>query len=219
MTNRKPTKTRAPCRNCKNSTNHEILYSKDAHDTVEENGIQFWSSDQVIQCCGCDEISFRHTNSCTEDIDYRTGELVVNEVFYPNRVEGRAPIDGHIAFPAKTRKIYQETLKALNQNAFILAAIGLRAIIESVCVEQKTPGSNLEKRIDELSNSGLLSKKQAEFLHAHRFMGNAAAHEMIAPKAADLIAALDIAETLLKTIYILPDIADGINGKKGQYPC
>jgi len=206
-------KIRVLCRNCKTSTNHDVLFSKDVHDTDEEDGIQYWSSDQVLRCCGCEDVSFRHTHQCTEDIDYDTGQLVVNEVLYPNRVEGRSAIDGYDEFPPKTRRIYQETLKALNQNAFILAAIGLRAIIESVCVEQKTPGKNLEKRIDQLADSGLLSKKQAAFLHAHRFIGNAAAHEMVAPKASELIAALDIAETLLKTIYILPDVANQLKPK------
>ncbi len=207
-------KDRVLCRNCKRLTNHEVLFSKDWHSMDGDDSIQLWSSDQVLMCCGCDEISFRHTDQCSEDIDYATGQLIVNEVIYPNRAEGRSAIDGYDEFPPKTRRIYQETLKALNQNAFILAAIGLRAIIESICVEQKTPGRNLEKRIGELADSGLLSKKQAEFLHAHRFIGNAAAHEMVAPKASELIAALDIAETLLKTIYILPDVANQLKPKQ-----
>lgn len=63
---------------------------------------------------------------------------------------------------------------------------------------------------------GWLSQKQAETLHMHRFMGNVAAHEIQAPKPQELIAALDIAETLLKTIYILPDMADSI--KTGRKP-
>jgi len=41
-------------------------------------------------------------------------------------------------------------------------------------------------------------------------MGNEAAHEMVAPKPEHLVAALDIAETLLKTIYVLPEMADKI---------
>lgn len=206
-------KIRVLCRRCKNTTNHEILFSKDVQTSDEENSTQFWSSDQVLQCCGCDDVSFRHTNQYSEDIDYETGELIDNEVLYPNRFEGRSPIENYDDFPPKTRRIYQETLKALNQNAFILAAIGLRAIIESICVDQNTPGENLQKRIDKLAESGLLSTMQAEFLHAHRFIGNAAAHEMIAPKAVEIVAALDIAETLLKTIYILPGVAKSLKSK------
>ncbi|MEW6613013.1 MAG: DUF4145 domain-containing protein [Pseudomonadota bacterium] len=210
---KKAKKVKVLCVTCKHSTNHEVLFSNDSHDSTEDGDIDFWSSDQVIRCCGCDEVSFRKTSTCTEDIDYETGQLVVTEYLYPNRAEGRIPMEGYENFPATTRRIYSETLKALNQNAFILSAIGLRALIESICVEQKTKAKNLEKKIDELAASGLLSTKQAEYLHAHRFMGNAAAHEMVAPKATELIGALDIAETLLKTIYILPELADSIKPK------
>lgn len=89
----------------------------------------------------------------------------------------------------------------------ILTAIGLRTLIESICLEQKTKTDILARQIDELSGMGLLSTKQAEYLHSLRFMGNDATHEIIAPPPRHLISALDIAETLLKAIYILPNIA------------
>lgn len=211
----KPKKVKVLCSTCKIPTNHDVLFSKDEHDSTPDGDIDFWRSDQLIQCCGCDEISYRRISECTEDIDYETGQLLTTEYLYPSRTEGRGPIEGHDNFPVKTRRIYLETLKALNQNAFILSAIGLRALIESICVEQQTKAKTLMKGIDELAATGLLSQKQADFLHAHRFMGNAAAHEMIAPKATELVAALDIAETLLKTIYILPEVADLIKPKGG----
>ncbi|MCP4640309.1 MAG: DUF4145 domain-containing protein, partial [bacterium] len=146
-------------------------------------------------------------NPCTE-------ELQPNERLYPDRLGGREPMPGHDSLPVKTKRIYLETLKALNVQTPILAAIGLRALIESICLEQKTTATNLAKGIDELAQMGLLSDKQAEFLHNHRFMGNEAAHEIVAPKPEHLIAATDIAETLLKTIYILPDMAEQLKPKK-----
>lgn len=204
----KPTKVKVLCRTCKHPTNHEILFSKDISDQTEDGDIQWWETNQTIQCCGCDEISFRKTSQCTEYIDPYTGGLETTEYLYPSRTDGRPPIEGFENFPSKTRRIYSETLKALNHNALILSAIGLRALIESICIEQKTKSKTLAKAIDELADSGLLSKKQVDFLHAHRFMGNVAAHEIVAPKATELVAALDIAETLLKTIYILPEVAE-----------
>ena len=204
----KPTKVKVLCRTCKHPTNHEILFSKGLHGQTEDDDIQWWETSQVIQCCGCDEISFRRTSECTEDIDPYTGQLETTENLYPSRTDGRPPIEGYENFPSKTRRIYLETLKALNHNALVLSAIGLRALIESICIEQKTKSKILAKALDELAESGLLSKKQVDFLHAHRFMGNVAAHEIIAPKPTELVAALDIAETLLKTIYILPEVAE-----------
>jgi hypothetical protein len=140
------------------------------------------------------------------------------ESLYPNRMEEREPIVGYEAFPKRTRQIYMEVLKALNTGAPLLSAIGLRALIESVCLEQQTKAKNLAGGIDELADLGFLSKKQAEFLHEHRFMGNDAAHEIKAPEPQELVAALDIAETLLKTIYILPQTAAAINPERRSRP-
>ena len=201
------------CRTCRHATNHAIVFTKQMSGQTDDGDIRWWTEHQLLQCLGCDDMTFRSADSNTESIDPYTGSLDVTEVLYPNRTEGRPPIEGYESFPSKTRKIYSETLKALHHNALILAAIGLRALIESVCIEQKTKAKVLAKGIDELAESGLLSKKQAEFLHAHRFMGNVAAHEMVAPNATELVAALDIAETLLKTIYILPEVATKMKPK------
>lgn len=104
----------------------------------------------------------------------------------------------------------------MGNNAPILAAIGIRAIIESVCKDLNTGKRNLEKNIDSLADLGHLSKTQADMLHNHRFMGNVAAHEIQPPKPANLIAALEIAETLLKTIYVLPKVAATFHPNQSQ---
>lgn len=209
-------KIKALCRSCQRETNHAILAEHNTSGHVYDDDIQWWGKYQIIQCLGCNDIGFRHASTCTEDFDPRTGNLVESVRLYPNPAAGRQPIDGHENFPRKTSRIYLETLNALNNQTPILAAIGLRALIESICLQQETKANKLATRIDELANMGLLSMKQAQFLHNHRFMGNEAAHEVVGPKPQHLIAALDIAETLLKTIYILPYMADGI--KKTSTP-
>jgi len=201
-------KVKALCGSCKKMTNHAVLAQHKTSGEVYDGEIQWWRTYQIIQCLGCEDFSFRDSSACTEDYEPRTGKLTDTVLLYPDRVSGREPIEDYEEFPSKTKRVYLEILKALNGQTPILAAIGLRALIESICLEQKTKSKNLSKGIDELADMGLLSKKQAEFLHNHRFMGNAAAHEIVAPKPQHLVAALDIAETLLKTIYILPDIAD-----------
>ena len=62
---------------------------------------------------------------------------------------------------------------------------------------------------------GVLSKAQADILHTHRFLGNIAAHEITAAKPRELVAALEIAENILRTIYVLPELSKQIKtGKK-----
>lgn len=201
------------CAQCRKVTNHIVLQKHDTSGSTADGDIRWWESHQIVQCAGCDDISFRRTSTCTEDFDPYSGDLTENETLYPERTQGRTPIEGYEDFPHKTKRVYMETLKALSSGMPLLAAIGLRALIESICLEQKTKSRTLAKGIDELAANGLLSQKQAEFLHNHRFMGNVAAHEIEAPKPEHLIAALEIAETLLKTIYILPEIAEQIKPK------
>jgi hypothetical protein len=75
---------------------------------------------------------------------------------------------------------------------------------------------NLEKKIDLLVNKGHLASSQADFLHLQRFMGNSAAHEIEAPDREELDAALDIAESLLKTLYVLPMLAQDMRKSQTQ---
>ena len=203
-------KAKSYCRECKRETNHAIVAEHTRNGSDDENGIQWWNSFEILECQGCEVVSFRHVSADTESVDYRTGQLDECIKLYPDLTKTREPISDMDEFPALTRRVYLETLTALSGNAPILAAIGIRAIIESICKDLKTGKRNLEKNIDALADLGHLSKKQAEMLHNHRFMGNVAAHEIQPPKPASLMAALDIAETLLKTIYILPRMADAI---------
>jgi hypothetical protein len=166
-------------------------------------------------CCGCDTISFREETWNEYDIDPETGEQIPTVKLYPPRIAGRRPLENAYYLPPTIGRIYREILNAMYNSSAILAAIGLRALIEGVCNDQKVKGSTLEGMIDALSSEGVLSDSQAKILHAHRFLGNVAAHKIVPAKSQELVVALDIAETLLKTIYILPKLADTITtGKK-----
>jgi hypothetical protein len=96
----------------------------------------------------------------------------------------------------------------------VLAGVGLRALIEAICTDQKAKGRKLEKKIDAMASMGVLAKAQSDLLHSHRFLGNVAAHRIEAANPAELIAALDIAETMIKTIYILPHLGASIRTGK-----
>lgn len=200
-------KCKSYCRVCKRETNHIIVaeYVRGGRD--EKYEVDWSSHNEILECQGCETVSFRHVSSNTDCVDYETGKLEEFIEIYPDLTKTREPIPDSDEFPAPTRRVYLETLTVLSGNAPILAAIGIRAIIESICKDLKTGKRNLEKNIDALADLGHLSKGQAELLHKHRFMGNVAAHEIQPAKPANLIAALEITETLLKTIYVLPRMA------------
>ena len=157
------------------------------------------------RCAGCD--TFTYAIEWSNNYDPNTGEMYSTWKTYPRGATERKPIDDVYELPFKVRLIYKEIIGSMNAQLPVLSGIGLRALIESICKDQGIDGSNLEKRIDGLATKGVLSKAQADILHTHRFLGNAAAHEITSAKPRELVAALDIAENILRTLYVLPELS------------
>lgn len=192
--------------------NHSILKNHEyTWDTEDDRG---GGNYQICQCLGCESIRFRHLYySQFDDFNHDTGEMEYNERIYPEAPKSeRAPIDTE-HFPDSVQRIYQETIKAFNAGALILAGAGLRAIVEAICLEQNLKG-NLEKKIDALVSNGLLAKPQAELLHEERYIGNSAIHEIKSPAKRDIVDGLGIIEGLLSTIYVLPEQAKRLRIKR-----
>ena len=205
-----PTNTRIQvyCGSCKHDTNHAVLYKKDMRSHPDA---EYWwhQTHYFLECAGCDTICYA-VETTTED-DLHIGERVDSAwKTYPSREGERQPIDRMYALPYKVRIIYCEVIEAINAQLAILAAIGLRTLIETICKERGIADGNLMEMIDGLADEGVLSASQTEILHSHRFLGNVAAHEVEKAQPEELLAALEIAESMLKTIYILSKLSDEI---------
>jgi iron only hydrogenase large subunit-like protein len=201
------------CSKCHIMTNHNIHSSIKNSWDYEEADIQGMELYETLSCRGCEELCFRLTTSNSEYIDYdRNGERYYpeTEMIYPNRLMGRAPIKEQYSLPEKVRVIYKETHEAISSKLNILAGVGIRALIEAVCLEENAKGSNLMKKIDYLVANGVLTSKNAEILHKTRFLGNKSAHEVEAAKDSELAVAFDIMENLLQTLYIIPKKAKNL---------
>ncbi|WP_267890335.1 DUF4145 domain-containing protein [Leptospira venezuelensis] len=113
----------------------------------------------------------------------------------------------------------------------MLCAAGLRAMIEGVCADQKIKKGpveekdkngqivtkqkgNLEGKINGLTQENLLTEKQANILHQHRFLGNTALHRLKKPDKDKLKLAIEILEHILDAIYVIPKKATNLKRKK-----
>ena len=67
--------------------------------------------------------------------------------------------------------IYKEAIVALTNHAPILAGLGLRALLETVCKERSATGDTLFKKIDSLVASKVLTPTSATILHKIRTLG------------------------------------------------
>jgi hypothetical protein len=176
-----------------------------------EGAVHCLEQHQIVQCKGCDCISFRASQiNLTESVwdEEHNKEVFPERVdIYPNRLAGRHKLRQAILLPLEVSRIYYETHAALCNKQPILAAIGIRALIEAICMEKGARGKNLEQRLENLVDMGVLARAGAVILHNLRDLGNTAAHEVRPYSDETLGIAMDIAEHLLNEVYILPKLA------------
>ncbi len=201
-----------PCVSCANDTKHKVLLSADYRGSATEMEFDWCETYQVLECLGCESLSFRKVTSNSEDVDQvGDNEWEVNEKveLFPPCIGNRKNLPNTHLLPVNVKRIYDEVKLALSSSQPVLGGIGIRALIETVCKEKNSVGANLENKIDNLSAKGFLTAEGAEILHGLRFLGNDAAHEGKPHSEKTLIVAFDVIENLLTNVYILPKVAAG----------
>lgn len=199
------------CKECAKSTRHEVIAEhKVDGDFNEYRDRTIW---QIVRCLGCLHVSFHRIYEDHEQFwEDEFGEVTFSTTSstYPKTLKNHKLIDLSWILPPVISKIYRQTLLAFSDEAYILAGVGLRASIEAVCNNLNISGSSLEKRIDQLFKSGYVSNEDKKRLHAIRFLGNDAAHEIKEPKESELRVALEIIEHLLNSVFILKKKAESL---------
>ena len=223
------------CISCSNSTNHKIVgeYKKKyTPNNTPGMEIEFAQGHwQILECLGCEEITFRETWINSEDRDSMTGEYDIFEKLYPERSDKVLPIKTFLNVPTTLKRIYREIIDCYNNEIYTMCAAGLRAIIEGLCADKKvknghvtvtnSDGStktvrkrNLMGKIEGLHEKGLLTRQHSEILHEHRFLGNDAVHDLKQPTQDELKLAIQIVEHTLENLYELKNKADEWRSKK-----
>lgn len=203
----------APCGYCKNVTRAKVLARVDL-DGREFSGTELvfgWDDTmEVIQCQGCEELMFKKSHVNSEDMYHTHGEdgyeghYVTTEEYFPNPEQDRVAVQDDHLLPVGLRRIYLETVKALNEDSPVLAGIGIRAIVETICKDKNAEGRGLDQKINSLVEVGVLTPGGAEVLHKVRTLGNRSAHEVEPHNSASLGLAMDVVEHLIQGVYILP---------------
>lgn len=200
----KSEKIKSYCDECQGTTNHAILYKKS--EKSSDPDYMFERIYFVIECMGCEQVSFMQ-----EDHDYEVSYPDENDIWtheisvhlYPEPLKNHKPLSEQHLLPNQLRTVYSETIEALKSNCKLLAGVGFRAIIEAICIDKQINGRNLEQKINNLARSRFITDKEAERLHAVRFMGNDSVHEIAVPKERALFVVLEIIEHLLQNLYII----------------
>jgi hypothetical protein len=221
------------CHKCNNDTMHKILHSESKYGEVNNEFDDWFSWEdfyQIIQCQGCKCISFRKCGTTSKDYD-ENGLENINESLFPFRSKHSLVKKIFIHIPYNLRTIYHETIDCYNNGNLILSGAGIRAIVEVLCNENNIEdgeieytkengeiackrSNNLQGKINGLYEKNLLSLKNSQILHEHRFLGNKAVHEVISPNKAELKLAIEILEHMFDEIYEIPQKANLLTNER-----
>ena len=208
------TKTKAHCNNCQGERNHEILSVEKTNWSDEET--DFCGSDryEMLKCGGCDRVILRHTAWFSEDPDPTVS-------FYPPSAFRKEPswvyeMSGKSSRIA--RKLLKEVYVGVQNNMTMISTMGVRALLEFVIIDSVGDQGSFTKNLEEFSKQGFISSKQKDILAAVLEAGHATIHRAYQPSDEDLETCIDIAESVLQTVYVHPEKASELTRRVPKRP-
>lgn len=203
------------CHHCGGTRNHIVL-------ACVEEPAQVWS---IVRCAGCDAVTFLREYWLPpppppppgDDLDHSPSALA------PQRI-GLPQTESYPKFPR--RKIpewstefylnldveeswlcglHLEIYKALGMGLLSTASMGVRAIVDHIVTSRaEDDRANFGTKLRSLQHQGLISAERVAILEAAFDFGSAAAHRGHQPSDQDVGLLLDIAESLIDSIYMTP---------------
>jgi hypothetical protein len=199
----KPKISPAPCNNCCRETDHKILKEQRVSDEDEGCDHSWDTTHRMLECQGCHAISLQRIVTTTA---YDGVEIE----YFPPPVSRRKPDwanDSLSDVPASIDALLTEVYAALHANTRRLAAMGARALLDMVMTDKIKDVGRFDQKLDALVSGAFVSQKQREFLEAALDAGSAASHRGYCPTARDLNLVMDIVESIIAQIYVLPEAA------------
>jgi Domain of unknown function (DUF4145) len=201
---------KAHCNTCFGHTTHFILYECNKTWSEEETPISGGDKYRFLRCAGCGSLRLKHDNWFSEDTD-DYGEQNVTTDYYPPAIWRRRPIwlrdpEGPFIFGnTEIEKLLEEIYSALQTDSRRLATMGIRALLESIMIEQVGDTGQIGTNVDRFLDQGFVPKLNHEMFRFQLIeAGHAAMHRQYVPEKADIDVLMQITESLIETIYVHP---------------
>lgn len=156
-------------------------------------------------CQGCDTATLQEACTARTLVSDDGLQVAWTYDFYPRRLkEGWR--SKPFSMPLKLGITYQEVVESFNAGLVTLCSIGLRALLEGICVDKGITDEvawGLEKKIDKLGERGHVPADIARSMKSFKFIGDNAAHRLEVPEVEDLKLAIEVMEELLTFLYSL----------------
>lgn len=197
--------TRIHCNSCGTETWHSIAVEHKVTRYVAVMGYDQLVESAILQCCGCDEFSFRST---THPFEFQDQEDKPEEQIFPDR-SFKKRRRKFLPMPIHVTRLYNETVAAHDAKLVLLAATGVRSLVEAIVVDKLDKskyGRSLESKISALS--GAFDPGVIAVLQDFREMGNNAVHAQVESDHLDIHRVINVVEGMLEYFYGIADSAD-----------
>ena len=199
------------CPNCGADRNAEIVANHEA--SRDDNGIVWSGKFQLLRCMGCDEVYYRKEEWCSED---EPGGKIT---YWPAPSKRKLPAWAWEIDDSALYGLVMETYTALNNDALVLAAIGLRTVFDRVSEKMGVdPALQFDKKLDALEDMGKIGRSERETLEILTDAGGAAAHRGWKPTIEQLATLMTVGEQFLYRTIILENQARALKGKIPSRP-
>lgn len=199
------------CRQCGGERHHSVIAEKTRcwnEDDSPVDGSDTWS---IVECAGCHTVTFIHSHWFSEDYEFTEdgSTPIVHRDLYPPTPSRKMPewgMDAYLGLKTDDLwivKLHADIYAAIGIEAYALAAMGTRAIVDFVVTSNAGEGGNFKDKLNRLKQN-LITETQVDVIYAAFDAGSAAAHRGYSPTRKDVYTLLDITESLLQQIYIDP---------------
>ena len=216
-------RVKARCNACHNDTWHQIIHEHSKNMSDEWN---FFNMDfQLIECCGCESVRLR-TVEISDVCDRNDDGGIIPEVkLYPqNPFRQRPKWLNRLIFPfnvetgfsnTQITQLIHEIYVALDGGCYRLVVMGIRALMETVMIQKVTDKGSFKKNLSNFQSQGFISSTQTAALELVLEVGHATIHRSFKPEPYQVVAALDIVENIIESIYV-NDVSN--NNRLGDIP-
>lgn len=200
------------CNTCKVETNHELkaIHSRrhvelELEDTPFEQ-LVFWETwDYLLWVCrGCDTATLEESYSNIGMYDPDVDDYGTKSKIFPKRAHHDWAQKRFKRLDPKLQATYGEVIASFNAGTNLLCAIGLRALLEGICVDKGITDEmlwGLEAKLKRLGGTNHLPSNITESLLSFKFIGDTAAHRLESPSRDELKLAIEVMEDLLNFLY------------------
>jgi Domain of unknown function (DUF4145) len=220
---------KARCNVCAGERKHFVVHYHETKWTEEISddppaGIYGEDRYELLQCAGCDAVMLRHTSIHSEQTD-EEGNIRPAVTYYPPPTFRQPPrwlhaitVGGGDTFaiiwmPEFISRLIREIYTALHGECLRLAAMGVRALLESVIIDCVSDLDSFHTNLAAFQKEGYISPHQKAILEATLELGHASIHRGYAPAREDIMETLDITENLIQTIYVSHEQASALRKK------